>query len=571
MKRFVVIAILFLVAWGFAETPSDTLVLACCASDIDTLDPEGSYDSVSGAVLENVYETLYTYDGEALDKFKPMLATEYSISEDGMTYTFKLREGVTFHSGNPFTCKDVEYSFQRNLVINDHSSSIWFLAESYLGNAGSNAADDESITWEQIDNAIECVDDFTVALKIVKPEAAFFAKLLYTSSVIDSKWAIENGEWSGTESDWRDWIGREPREGFLHDNTSGTGAYKLVSWDDQNLVAESFGDYWGDKPSLSKVLIQNIQEEASVILALQNRDVDRGTVSRQALESQVREMEGIKVWEDPNWLDNGAFGFFMNQNVNAEGNEEILGCGELGCGVPADFFADENVRLGFAYAFDTQQLIDEISLGYAQPLTMLLPPSFPGYGEDIPLFTYDPEKAEEYFSKAFGGEVWEKGFTLAITYDPDGTYETGAVQILKAGLEDLNPNFRVTLLPIDWPTFLDKSNNGQLAFYMGGWGPDYADPDNFIYTFYHSNGLYGTQVGLADTELDTMIEEARNITDFAERETLYNTIGQLAQERGYYIPLTSDELYRVSLDNVNLPYLNMMLSTGTFWKDYSKQ
>jgi peptide/nickel transport system substrate-binding protein len=572
MKKIFFIALL-LVGWGVAETPKDTLVFACCADSIDTLDPEGSYDTVSGFVLENIYETLYTYKGESLDEFTPLLATDYTVSDDGLTYTFTLRQGVKFHSGNEFTCQDAEYSFQRTLVMNDSQSGVWFLAESYLGNDGSNAAaDDESITWEQIDNAIECIDDYTVALHITKPEAAFFVKLLYTNSaIIDSKWAIENSEWSGTESDWRDWINRDPREGYLHDHASGTGAYKLVSWDDQNLIAESFADYWGEKPSISKVLVQSIEEEASAILALQNRDVDRAGVSRQTLESQVRDMPGVKVWEDPTWIDNSAFGFFMNQNISSEANEDNLQCGELGCGIPADFFADENVRLGFAHTFDTQQFIDEVLLGHAQPLTMLLPPFFPGYDDTIPVYDYNPELAEEYFRKAFGGEVWEKGFNLVITHDPNSTYETGAVQILKAGLEDLNPNFRVTLTPIDFPTFLEQSNNGRLGFYMGAWAPDYADPDNFIYTFYHSSGAYGSQVSLKDTELDGLIEQAREITDFAERETLYNKIGQLANERGYYIPLTSDELYRVSLDNVNLPYLNLMLSTGTFWKDYSKQ
>jgi peptide/nickel transport system substrate-binding protein len=145
------------------------------------------------------------------------------------------------------------------------------------------------------------------------------------------------------------------------------------------------------------------------------------------------------------------------------------------------------------------------------------------------------------------------------------------VQILKAGLEDLNPNFRVTLTPIDFPTFLEESNNGRLGFYMGSWAPDYADADNFIYTFYHSGGVYGNQISLKDTELDGLIEQARTITDTNERETLYKKIGQLAYERGYYLPLTSEELYRVALDNVNLPYLNLMLSTGTFWKDYTKE
>jgi len=153
-------ALLLLGSVALAQTPADTYVYVTFGA-IDTLDPEGSYDTSSWSVIENVYETLYSYAGDSITEYEPTLATSYEVSEDGMVYTYSLREGVSFHSGNAFTCADVEYSMERNLVMNDPSSGIWFLAEALLG-TGSNANDDESITWELIDGSVECFDDFTV-------------------------------------------------------------------------------------------------------------------------------------------------------------------------------------------------------------------------------------------------------------------------------------------------------------------------------------------------------------------------------------------------------------------------
>ncbi len=276
MKKLLMFATALVMLGGLvlAQAPKDTYVYMTFG-EIDTLDPEGSYDSASWTAIENIYETLYSYKGESITEYTPTLATDFTVSDDGKTYTFNLRQGVKFHSGNDFTCRDVEYSLERDLVMNDPESGIWFIAEALLGTA-SNANDDDSITWAMIDNAVTCLDDFTVQFNLPAVDPAFFGKMIASNaSIVDSAWAIANGEWSGTEADWKEWVGVNPRDGFLHNNASGTGAYSLVNWDGTDLVAEAFPDYWGGEPAIKTVVYQSVDEEATRILALQNGDADR--------------------------------------------------------------------------------------------------------------------------------------------------------------------------------------------------------------------------------------------------------------------------------------------------------
>ena len=249
MRRTLTLFVALLTFGGlaFAQVADDTFVWIKFGN-VNTLDPEGVYDTASGAVAENIYETLLGYVGDSITGLRGLLATDWTISDDGLTYTFNLREGVQFHSGNPFTCADVEYSIERILVMHDSQSGVWFQSEALLG-TGSNANDDESITWAMIDNSVECLDDFTVQFNLPQIDPAFLVKLIYTNaSIVDSAWAMANGEWDGTEATWREWVGRDPRGGYLHDQMSGTGPYRLVSWDGTDVVAEAFDGYWGNSP-----------------------------------------------------------------------------------------------------------------------------------------------------------------------------------------------------------------------------------------------------------------------------------------------------------------------------------
>lgn len=617
MKKLTILLLAALTfAVSYAEVPADTYV-EMVFGGVDTLDPEGAYDTSSGNILENIYETLYSYNGTSITEFEPVLATGYSISDDEKTYTFNLREGVKFHSGNDFTCADVEYSLERMLVINDSDSGVWFQSEAFLGaeNGGANADDiaTEQVTalaiafakknnidtevdgfdsttvegfdydsayatayagvWAMIDGAIECADDFTVVMTLPAVDPAFFSKLIYSNaSIIDSQWAIANGEWDGTAATWREWVGKDPREGYLHNHASGTGAYRLVSWDGQDVTAEAFADYWGGAPALQTILIQKVEEEASRILALQNGDADRiGVNSWASLENQVRGLDGVRIYEDPSWTSLSAGAIHLNQNTLSVDNDVNIGSGQLdGNGIPADFFSDVNVRKAFAYSFDPQIIIDELYLGKGSILTMALPPSFLGYDPSVPTYAYDPEKAEEFFCAAFDGTLCDIGFEMTISYNSGNTTRQTIAEIFKANIEDLNPKFKINTRGIAWPDFLGERRKGALPVSIVGWAPDYADPDNFMYTFYHSNGYYGGQMNFVDADIDAWLTEARQTTDAATREILYSSVANRAYDLAPTIVYPTRLTFMVTSDNLQGVYRNPMYSGGYLWKDISK-
>ncbi|BBN95836.1 extracellular solute-binding protein [Deinococcus grandis] len=573
MKKVAALATLLTLTSALAAAPKDTLVYQS-SSDIPTLDPGVTYDTASGGVVENIYETLVSYSGASLSKLEPLLATKWTISNGGKTYTFDLRKGVKFHSGNAMTCADAEYTFERNLVTNSAESGNWFLAESLLG-TGANADDDKTITWARIDKAVECNGAGQLIFNLPAVDPAFLAKLAFSGqSVVDSKHAAGLGEWNGKEATWKDWVGKDLTNSKLSQTPSGTGAYKLVRKDSNTLLATAFDGYWGKKPAIKNIVIQKVSELAARQQAFLRGDADLIDGGGRAVdETQVKGKAGVA------WIDNLentlASAFFMNQNIK---NPALLGSGKLdGKGIPATFFKDANVRRAFSYAFDYQKYITDVQKGKGKQRTMLLPEIFGGYDAKVSKYSYDKAKAESFFKRAYGGQLWKNGFTLTANYRQGNEPAQKAMEILKANVEALNPKFRINIQAKQWSEMLKDSKDGKEAMTIMGWAPDYADPDNFMYTFYSSNGYYNPRLNWKDAQIDKWLEQARSTVNNTERNRLYSLVGKKAFEQAPYILMPAGIAYIFMRDNlvgVSASNYNPMISfsaTGTFWKELSKK
>ncbi|PNY82068.1 ABC transporter substrate-binding protein [Deinococcus koreensis] len=572
MKKFAMLSSLLIVSAALAAAPKDTLVIQE-AADIPTLDPGVTYDTASGAITENIYETLVTYSGASLTKLEPLLATKWTISNGGKTYTFDLRKNVKFHTGNPMTCADAEYSFERNLVTNSADSGNWFISESLLG-TGSNAKDDKTITWARIDKAVECNNAGQLVFNLPKVDPAFLAKLAYTGqSILDSKHAISLGEWSGKEADWQANVGKDLQNSKLSQQPSGTGAYKFVRKDANALLATAFDDYWGKKPAIKNVIIQKVAELAARQQAFLRGDADLVEGGGRAVdEEQIKGKPGV-VWIDdlPNTV---ATGFFMNQNIK---NNGLLGSGKLdGKGIPANFFKDVNVRRAFSYAFNYGQYITDVQKGKGKQRTMLLPDTFPGYDAKVKQYKFDAKQAESYLKRAWGGQVWKNGFTITANYRAGAVPSQTAMEILKKNIESLNPKFKINIQAKPWSEMLNDSRDGKEAMIIIGWAPDYADADNFMYTFYSSNGYYFPRSNWKDAQVDKWLDQARSTVNTAERNRLYSLVANRAYEQAPYILMPAGVNYLAIRDSVvgaSKATYNPMISfqTGTFWKELSKK
>ncbi|MFC4426753.1 ABC transporter substrate-binding protein [Deinococcus navajonensis] len=555
---------------GTGSSTNPTTLVVQQSSDVPTLDPGTTYDTGSGEVVENLYETLLTYEGNSLTELTPLLATEWKEEDGGKTYRFTLREGVKFHSGNEMKCADAEYTFRRNLVTNTSDSGNWFLAESLLGTA-SNANDDKSITWAKIENAVKC-DGETLVFTLPKADPAFLSKLAYIGqAIVDSEHAKKIGEWDGTEATWKEAVGKDLTGSPLAQNPSGTGAYKLLKKDASAVTAVAFDDYWGDKPSIKNVIIQKIPEQAARLQAFQKGDADIvETGGRPIIESQLKGKPGITVVDD--LPDTSAFGITMNQAIKGD----VVGSGKLdGAGIPANFFSDVNVRRGFVAAFDVPQYIQEVQNGKGEPRNFLLPDTFPGYNKDLEAPKFDLEAAKSAFQKAWGGQVWDKGFTLNVSYRANSIPAQTGMEMLKKNIESLNPKFKVNLVAKEWSQLIKDGNEGKEAMVMTGWAPDYADPDNFVHTFYSSEGYYQPRINFKDEQIDAWINEARTTTDTDRRNELYTNIAKRAMDQAYFIMMPSAPgilAHRDAVGGIGQDTFNPMISfgAGALWKNLTK-
>lgn len=314
----------------------DTTFVEATIGDIDTFDPALAYDTASGEVIQNTYETLVFYDGEATDVFVPKLAESWELSEDGSVYTFTIRQGVTFHDGAELTPSDVAYSFQRGILQGSYISPQWMLAEPVFGTglddvcavvddfaycddrAAMQAADPATLVaaCEQVKAAIVADDAAgTVTFTLAGPWAPFLPTIAQSwGSVLDQDWAVSNGAWDGDCATWQNFYAATSADDPLTGIINGTGPFMLDHWTPgEEIVLARYDGYWGDMPALERVVIQGIDEWGTRFAMLQAGDADVAVVNR-ADTPQVDPLAGeVCTWD----LDAGAY------------NCEIVGDGAL--------------------------------------------------------------------------------------------------------------------------------------------------------------------------------------------------------------------------------------------------
>jgi peptide/nickel transport system substrate-binding protein len=237
---------------GYNSADPTTLMIAAIGEP-ETLDPALAYETAGGEIIQNVYETLVFYDGEATDKFVPQLAESWEISDDGTVYTFKIRSGVQFHDGADMTASDVAYSFQRGLLYGGYSGPQWLLAEPFFGigmddvsllvdDTGALADDGEALAaadpalllaaCEKVTSLIVADDAAgTVTMTLNQAWGPFIATIAQGwGSVLDKDWAVANGAWDGDCATWQNYYAVPSESDPLTTIANGTGAFKLDHW-----------------------------------------------------------------------------------------------------------------------------------------------------------------------------------------------------------------------------------------------------------------------------------------------------------------------------------------------------
>jgi peptide/nickel transport system substrate-binding protein len=518
-----------------------------------------------------MYETLLGYEGRDLANLKPALATSWRFTNGGKTLTFTLRKNVKFHSGATMTCDDVEYSFERHLITHD-TEAYPYISDTLLGFSYWEDASKASTTWAMINKTAECNAAGQLVLTLPKADPTALAKLSYLAmSVIEKKYTVGLGEWSGGEADWKSWIGKDMSNSALSQKPNGTGAYRFVSRNATQQVFKHFPDYWGGAAKIENVIIQKVDELATRVLALNKADTDIASVLTRANLGQVAGQPGVKVLDD---LPSSASEvYFMNQNIK---EPKELGSGKFdGKGIPANFYSDLNVRKAFANAFDANVVISKIFLGKGEIRTMAMPSTYLGYDKTVPVYTYDPEKSATFMKRAFGGQVWSNGFTVNIYFNTGNIRRQTIAELFKANIEKLNPKFRVNVVGIAFSELLSKADQGKLSSMVGSWAADYPDSDNFLRAFYHSeDGAFKGRLNYVDPAMNKLLDQAKSTDTVAARVTLYKAIGRRAYDQVPAVLMPAAVGFLTYRDNIKgLAETWSPLGSGSFgttWKNLSK-
>lgn len=416
-------------AAAVAETPDDTLVMALKIDDIITLDPAEVFEFSGAEYAAQVYDRLIGYDVDDVSKILPGVAESWTISDDGRTFTFKIREGITFHSGNKLTAADAAFSLQRVVKLDQSPAFI-------LTQLGWNA--------DNADQMIRALDDTTLQFTTDQAYAPTFVLYLLTAgvgSVVDMELAMEHEVDGDLGHDW------------LKTNSAGSGPFVLNAWKpNESLVLDRFDDYWQGAAGFRRVFVRHIPETATQALLLQNGDIDVARNLTPEQVSGVSDDANIRIVPSPK----GAIWY-------------------LGLNVRREPFQSEEVRNALKYLIDYDTIRETILGGTMIVHQAFLPRGFLGALEETP-YSYDPAKAQELLAAA----GYEDGFE--ITMDTRNNFPVmDMAQAIQASFGEAG--IALEIIPGDGSQTLTKYRARNHDIYIGRWGPDYQDPHTNADTF----------------------------------------------------------------------------------------
>ncbi|HJQ77383.1 MAG TPA: ABC transporter substrate-binding protein [Acidimicrobiia bacterium] len=487
---------------GGGDVPNPDVLVATVNDDVFNLDPAAvNGNDVGMDVILNVYDRLVfisAEDGSVI----PQLSTEVPslenglISEDGLTYTFPLREGVVFSDGTDMTAEDVKYSWDRVVEM--------------------NLPEGQAPLFENVAET-RVVDDFTFEVTLNEVDASFLAFLAAhpVASVVSQEAVEANG---GI-------VAGQPNE-YMAQNMVGTGPYTLASWERGDRMSFDINpDYWGE-PAHLPVRWELIVDSPAT--GLQAREYDIVDIS----PTDVPSIEPIAHAEvDTSILDLQVLQIGMNMNIC----DTCLPDGDT---IPLDFFQDVRVRQAFNYAFNYQGMIDGILGGLGGRNSFILPAEMYGFDPEAPIYETDPAKAEELFREA---GYWDEGFTISIASDQTHEGFTGAALTLKDSIEALNPNFHVNVMAVPEAQFDEILATDPLPVAMWSYtSSQYSTPDAYLFDSAISDGRYGAVNsfvdGYSDPEaIDALINSARTTLDEEERLSILSEIQNVLYEEAMWV------------------------------------
>jgi peptide/nickel transport system substrate-binding protein len=495
-----------------------TLVFGASA---DPVSMDGAYvsDGESLRVIRQIFEGLVTTE-EGGTEVVPSLAESWETSEDGLQWTFSLREGVTFHDDTEFNADAVCFNFDRwyNFTGLQQSASVSYYWQTVFGGYAENESEDLA---ESLYASCEATDNTTATITLTSPSSSFLTGLTLPSFSIASPTALEQYEAdkvSGSED--------EPRfEGtFGTQHPIGTGPFKFESFDPGNrLVLSRYEDYWGEPANLERLIFRPIADGPARAQALQAGEIQAYDGVDPADVERLR-AEGYSILERP------AF------NVGYVGFNTAK--------APLD---NLQIRQAIAHAINREAIVQANYPEGSEVATQFMPPELFGHAEDVPTYEYDVEKAKSLIADSgvtnLTLDFWfPTDVTRPYMPDPSANFQAMSADLEAAG-------FTVNPQSAPWnPDYLAKVDSGDTGLRLLGWNGDFADPDNFVGTFFRTKQ---PAWGPLEESIYSDLEAARVETDLETRTELYQAVNKKIMEFLPGLPYVHNKSFLVTAEGVD--------------------
>jgi len=507
MGMLICLVAVFGVVTAQAQLPPEIMVVGS-NYNVTTWDPSAAYSTetiYTPSIYEGLTRTALPGSEEAVE---PLLATDWESSADGLSWTFYLREGVTFHDGDVFNAQAVKTAIERTM------------------NMGKGAAFIFSPIAE-----ITVIDDYTVKFNLSSPMP------------LDRALASANGAWIMSPTS-----AAQPREWFDAGNAVGTGPYKLASFkDSEEIILMKFEDYWGgwEGPHLEKIIIKIVMDAVVMQNMLESGAAD--LVTRIPVGNMARVDAGA---------DTDVLTFTSFQSYALHLNTERA---------PLD---NKLVRQAISYAIPYQDIITVGTEGTGRQAVGPTPYGLSGHDDSLFQYTYDLDKARALMAQAGYADGIDR--TLVYTYAAENVNEEAFSPLVKEGLAAIGIDVEIQPL-IFWPTQWKKATGDAAQrqdIFALLWWPTFNDPYDSLYALWHGEEEASWNLSYYDnTEVDSLMDTAYATPDTAASLALWSACQEVLIEEAPSVYLY-DAPHNVPIRTDVKGYIDNPAYTNAIWFYY---
>ncbi len=486
---------------------ADTIILGTTDAVQSTIDPADAYDYFGVNMINNLGAPLVDFAAGTTDTsvsaLQPALATKWTASADGLTYTFILRSGLKYDDGTPFNSTAIKYSFERGIQIADPDGAV------------------VGIGYSSIIDHITTPNATAVVFHLKAPFSAFLSLMTFSASYPINPHKVTPVTCNPCND--KSGIVNFTSGNAAASNPNGLGPYTLTEWTrsgtkDVEMTLTANPNYWNypNYPKTHTIIIKFYPDATSLAAAIRAGDVD--LAYRQFTTTDIESLmttSGLHVYSSP-----GAFIQYLVINQNREPYNNI------------------NVRQGIAAAINRTDLIDTVFAGTATPLYSQIPLGMAGHTDSFKTaYGAGPNYDLARTDLAKSGYSTSNKLTVDLWYETTGHYPQSAdqAQVLKKDLE-ASGVITVNLNGVDWPTMRSNVRAGSMGMFIYGWYPDFIDPYDYTTPFLSSTGASWLNDGYNSSAMDALLTQSLSASP-SQATSIYAQIQTLQATDTPIVPL----------------------------------